>query len=157
MSVSWSVVLQAPLSWEFPRQEYWCGLLFPSPENLPDPRLEPAFPALAGTFLTTEPAGKPPTPTSSDTQNPIFKLFCRYSNPYWIKEGNYMLPRSTSTPGQRSTCWWCGLPSISPLTSQKDVQEPCEPLPWNSSLLPSDGTHTFEGIVLLWPPCLAKQ
>ena len=156
MPDSWSVVLQAPLSWEFPRQEYWCGLLFPSLENLPDLGLEPAFPALADTFFTTEPPGKPP-PTSSGIQNISFKPFCRYSNPYWIKEGNYMLPRSTSTPDQRSTCWWCCLPGISPLTSQKNIWELCEPLLWNSSLPTSDGTHTFEGIVLLWPPCLEKQ
>ena len=82
MPDSWSVVLLAPLSWEFPRQEYWCGLLFPSLENLPDLGLEPAFPALAGTFFTTEPPGKPPTPPpqvvyrtlvlsrSADTQTP---------------------------------------------------------------------------------------
>ena len=36
------------------RQEYWSGLSFPSPRNLPDPRIEPALvPALAGRFFTT--------------------------------------------------------------------------------------------------------
>ena len=51
---------QAPLSMGFPRQEYWSGLPFPSPEDLPDPEIEPAalaFPALAGRFFTTAPAG----------------------------------------------------------------------------------------------------
>ena len=44
---------------EFSRQEYWSGLLFPSPEDLPKPGIEPTSPALAGGFLTTEPPGKP--------------------------------------------------------------------------------------------------
>ena len=56
------VACQAPLSMGFPRQEYWSGLLFPSPEDLPDPGIEPISlesPALAGRFFTTEPSGKP--------------------------------------------------------------------------------------------------
>ena len=43
----------------FPRQEYWSGLAFPFPGDLPDPGIEPACPALAGRFFTTEPPGKP--------------------------------------------------------------------------------------------------
>ena len=55
----WTVALQAPLSMEFSRQKYWSGLPFPSPENLPDPGIEPTSPALTAGFFTTEPAGKP--------------------------------------------------------------------------------------------------
>ena len=51
--------LQASLSMGFPRQEYWSGLPFPSPENLPHPGIEPRPPALAGGFFTTEPPGEP--------------------------------------------------------------------------------------------------
>jgi len=54
--------LPAPLSMGFPRQEYWNGLPFPPPGDLPNPGTEPASPvspALAGRFFTTEPAGKP--------------------------------------------------------------------------------------------------
>ena len=43
---------------EFSRQEYWSGLPFPLPGNIPDPGIEPMFlmsPALAGGFFTTEP------------------------------------------------------------------------------------------------------
>ena len=43
----------------FPRQEYWSGLPFPSPGDLPDPGIEPFSPALAGRFFTAEPPGKP--------------------------------------------------------------------------------------------------
>ena len=48
----WTVAFQAPLSMGFTRQEYWSGLPFPLPEDLPDPRIKPASllsPALAGT------------------------------------------------------------------------------------------------------------
>ena len=43
----------------FPRQEYWSGLPFPSPGDLPDPGMEAVSPASAGVFFTTEPLGKP--------------------------------------------------------------------------------------------------
>ena len=55
----WTVACQAPLSTGFPRQEYWSGLPFPPPADLPDPGSKPASPALAGRFFTTEPPGKP--------------------------------------------------------------------------------------------------
>ena len=58
----WTVALQAPPSMGFSRQEYWGRLSFPSPGDLPDPGIKPAFPAtpaLAGGFFTTEPPGKP--------------------------------------------------------------------------------------------------
>ena len=45
----------------FSRQEYWSGLPFPSPGDLPDAGMEPMSPALAGGFFTTEPPGKPRT------------------------------------------------------------------------------------------------
>ena len=41
----WTVTLQAPLSIVFPRQEYWGGVPFPIPRDLPDPGMEPTFPA----------------------------------------------------------------------------------------------------------------
>jgi len=43
---------------EFSRQEYWSGLPFPTPEDLPNPEIKPASPALAGGFYTTEPPWK---------------------------------------------------------------------------------------------------
>ena len=48
---------QMPLSMGFPRQEYWSGLPLPSPGDVPDRGMEPASPALAGGFFTTEPPG----------------------------------------------------------------------------------------------------
>ena len=55
----WTVARQAPLSMEFSRQEYWSGLPFRSPEDLPDLGIEPASPESAGGFFTTELPGKP--------------------------------------------------------------------------------------------------
>ena len=43
----------------FSRQEYWIGLPFPSPGDLPDPGIEPASPTLLGGFFTAEPPRKP--------------------------------------------------------------------------------------------------
>ena len=49
---------QAPLSMGFPGQEYWSGLLFPTPEDLPNPGMEPMSPVLVGGFFTAEPPEK---------------------------------------------------------------------------------------------------
>ena len=55
----WTVAHQAPLSMGFSRQEYWSGVLFPSPGNLPDPRTEPGSPAMQSGSVPYEPPGKP--------------------------------------------------------------------------------------------------
>ena len=55
----WTIDCQAPLSMGFPRHEYWSGLPFPSPGDLPTPGIKPPSTALAGGFFTTEPSGKP--------------------------------------------------------------------------------------------------
>ena len=65
----WTVAHEAPLSMGFPRQEYWDGLPFPSPGDLPNPGTEfasLASSALAGRFFTTEP---------SEKLNPILVVF----------------------------------------------------------------------------------
>ena len=49
----WTIVYQAPLSMGFSRQEYWSGLPFPSPGDLPDSGTEPMPPALADGFFTS--------------------------------------------------------------------------------------------------------
>ena len=58
----WTVVCQAPLSKGFTRQEYWSGLPFPPPRDLPDSGIEPVTPASSASqanSLTAEPPGKP--------------------------------------------------------------------------------------------------
>ena len=53
----WTVAHQAPPSMEFSRQEYWSGLPFPSPGDLPDPGVKPGSPALQADALPSEPPG----------------------------------------------------------------------------------------------------
>ena len=54
----WTAAHQAPLSMGFSREEYWSGLPFPSPGDLPDPGIKPRSPALRAETLTSEPPGK---------------------------------------------------------------------------------------------------
>ena len=57
-AIPWIVAYQAPQSMEFSRQEYWSGLPFPSPGDLPNPGVEPGSPALQADALLSEPPGK---------------------------------------------------------------------------------------------------
>ena len=54
-----TVAYQAPLSIEFSRQEYWSGLPFLPPGDIPDPGIEAGSPALQSDTLPSEPPGKP--------------------------------------------------------------------------------------------------
>ena len=58
LAILWTIACQAPLSMGLSRQEYWSGLSFLSPEDLPNPGTESASPALKGRLFTTTP-GKP--------------------------------------------------------------------------------------------------
>ena len=61
-ATSWTVALQASLSMEFSRQEYWSRLPFPALGDLSDPGIKLmslGSPALMGRFFTTAPPGKP--------------------------------------------------------------------------------------------------
>ena len=55
----WTAALQAPLSMGFSRQEYWSGLPFSSPGDLPDPGIKPGSPAPQADSLLLESPGKP--------------------------------------------------------------------------------------------------
>ena len=55
----WTVAYQAPPSMGFSRQEYWSGVPFPSPGDLPKPGIKPSSPAFQLDALTSEPPGKP--------------------------------------------------------------------------------------------------
>ena len=58
-AIPWTVAYQALLSMEFSRQEYWSGLLFPSPGDLPDPGIKPKSPVSQADALSSELPGKP--------------------------------------------------------------------------------------------------
>ena len=93
----WTAVCQALLSMRFFRQEYWSGLPFPPPQNLPDPGIEPTSLALAGGFFTTDPPGKPQrknTLNHTCTHSCVSIFFCYvFLNP-WFKV-ILLIPRIT--------------------------------------------------------------
>ena len=55
----WTVAYEAPPTMRFSRQEYWSGLPFPSPGDLPNPGIEPGCPALQADALPSESPRKP--------------------------------------------------------------------------------------------------
>ena len=57
--IPWTAAHQAPLSMEFPRQEYWSGLPFPFPRDLPGAGIEPGSPTLQVDSLLSEPPASP--------------------------------------------------------------------------------------------------
>ena len=63
----WTLARQTSVSVEFSRQEYWSGLPFPSPGDLPNPGIESASPALQADSLPSEPP-ESPEPTQSSIQ-----------------------------------------------------------------------------------------
>ena len=73
----WTIIRQAPVSMEFSRQEYWSGLPFPTPGDLPDSGIEYVSlvsPVLAGGFFITEPPGKPKNVSKHRQISPSDKL-----------------------------------------------------------------------------------
>ena len=84
-AIPWTVVHQAPLSMGFPRQEYWSGLPFPSPGDLPNPGIEPGSPELqADSLLSESPEGwsvhgRHPINAFSETQMMNFPKLCAES------------------------------------------------------------------------------
>ena len=71
----WTVAYQAPPSTGFSRQEYWSGVPLPSPEDLPDPGIEPGSPALLADALPSEP------PKKSQSESEVAQLCPTLCNP----------------------------------------------------------------------------
>ena len=74
-ATQWTIAHQAPSSMGVSRQEYWSGLPFPSPRDLPDPGIEPRSPSLQADALTSEPPGKLYIKTV-DYVNYLYFLYC---------------------------------------------------------------------------------
>ena len=60
----WTVACQAPLSMGFSRQEYWSGLPYPPPRDLPDPGIKPTSPAVPALQADSLPLSHQGSPTS---------------------------------------------------------------------------------------------
>ena len=92
----WTVAHQAPPSMGFSRQEYWSGLPFPSPGDLPDPGIKPRSPALQADALTSEPPGKPVLVEHlSPSSKPARLLFSYSSSIVTFTSDSLLLPSST--------------------------------------------------------------
>ena len=86
-ATQWTIACQAPLSMGFPRQEYWSGWPFPSPEDLPNPEIEPVYPVLAGGFYTTEPPGKPSSSALNFpklSESPVSQRYGKHEGNFYI-------------------------------------------------------------------------
>ena len=98
-----SVAYQGPLSMEFSRQEYWIGLPFPCPGDLPDPGIKPGSPTLQADALPSGPPGKPSSVQFSHSvvSNSLRPRGLQHARP----------PCPSPTPGVYSnSCplsWWC--------------------------------------------------
>ena len=104
--ILWTVAHHAPPSMGFFRQEYWSGLPFPSPGDLPNPVIELRSPALQADALTSEPPGKP----IKMWKFKVKSLSCvwLFGTPWTVA---YQAPRSMNFPRQE---YWSGLPFPSP-------------------------------------------
>ena len=99
----WTVAYHTPPSIEFSRQQYWSGLSFPSPRDLPDPGIEPGSPTLQADTLPSEPPGKPKIPTVVNSR------ICRCCQAYWSTWSTNLRSRpiclATSTYAAVNHCW----------------------------------------------------
>ena len=94
-----TVACQAPLSMGFSGQEYWSGLPFPSPGDLPYPGIEPETPALQVDPLSSEPAGKPYKRTRKSSSFILLHVAAQFSKQgvhasFWLMSLFVYLPRS---------------------------------------------------------------
>ena len=101
----WTVAYQAPPSMEFSRQEYWSGLPFPSPGDLPNPRVEPRSPALQQTLYCLSHLGSP-VGTGAQLLPGLWSLPRARMEPMFPALGGRLHPLYYS--GERST-FTCGL------------------------------------------------
>ena len=102
---------QAPLSMGFPRLEYWSGLPFSSPGDLPDPGIKPRSPASQADALPSEPPGKP-EPTQMPTG--VGKVMCEGDKQFVSSPADRMSTvESLREAGlQPSISWWTCMPGV---------------------------------------------
>ena len=110
----WTVAYQASSSMGFSRQEYWSGLPFPSPGDLPNPGIEPRSSAFQADALTSEPPGKPiemQMPSSKlarQIQQYIKRFHTPWSNVVYSRDpriAQYSQNNQRDTPHQQKERW----------------------------------------------------
>ena len=91
-AVSWTVTCQAPLAMKFSRQEYWSGLSFPSPGDLPDPGIEPRSPpTLQSDSLPSVPPAANSKPWNFTTSSSNFGSATERAAGCWARD-NFPVP-----------------------------------------------------------------
>ena len=108
----WTVAHQASPSMGFSRQEYWCGLPFPSPGDLPHPGIEPRSPSLQTDALPSEPQGKSYMLHGEVKKKKRKKKKVRNSHVVQCESSMLSLPRALvqSLVGELRSCRLCGWP-----------------------------------------------
>ena len=106
----------------FPRQEYWSGLPFPPPGDLPDPGFKPMSPALAGGFVTIELPGKPSSEVGM-VVSILLSLFYKFSQ--------FILDFPDGTGGKKSACQCrrCEKPRLDPWVRKIPWRRKWQPTP----------------------------
>ena len=116
LATPWTIACQAPLSVGYSRQEYWSGLPFPSPGDLPNPGIEPRPPALQADSLPPELQGKPWS-LSYKGSNPFTGAL--HSQPNYLPKA--LFPNTIITWGVRTSIYEFGghkIQSLAPLFRQ---------------------------------------
>ena len=91
-----NIAHQLPLFMEFSRQEYWSGLPFPSPRDLPNPGIEPESPALQADSLPAEPSVIMVKFLKTKVQTIEGLWFCVYSSYYLEVNSSLLVLENTS-------------------------------------------------------------
>ena len=107
MSNPWTVAHQAPLSMKFFRQESCSGLPFPSPEDLPDPGMEPGSPALQADSLPFELQGSPTQCTECQSVEVLVTQLCPTLRPHELWLTRFLCP--WNSPGKNTGVGSCFL------------------------------------------------
>ena len=92
------LALEIPLSVGFSRQEYWSWLPFPPPGDLPDSGIDPAPPAMAGRFFTTEPCRKPEVLACGVRHTPALRQL------FFPLPPSHLRPKLPQPPSSSSIC-----------------------------------------------------
>ena len=104
----WTVAYEAPPTMRFSRQEYWSGLPFPSPGDLPNPGIEPWCPALQADALPSESPRKPNEEKPDTKSHVLYDFISIVHLPFMDKfidtESISVVPRACKERGMGSDC-----------------------------------------------------
>ena len=172
LATPWTVAYKAPQSMGFSRQEYWKGVPFPSPGDLPNPGIEPESPTLQADALPSEPPGKPLWERKRKTRKCQDQLCCcsgKQSNVYSNQANTqsrkatfkmtgkfgtflFILSPSSGFPDgsdQRKICLQCGRPRFDPGSGRSHGEGYGNPLQYSCLENPMDwgtGWATVHGV-----------